>query len=138
MFVEDSDYIAIVGEKSLAVLQQSDETNRDSAERFAIEEISGYLRDRFDTDAIFSACGSSRSDLIVMFVCDIALYHLTASQPNRMGYEIRETRYNNCIKRLRDIQCGAFVPDLPRKIAGVKGDDGCSSFGGDKKHRNNW
>ena len=44
MFLEKEDYKAVVDDKTLDVVNQSDGENLARAERYAIEEISGYLR----------------------------------------------------------------------------------------------
>ena len=49
---------------------------------------------------------------IVMFLCDITLYHLTSWLPQKMGYDIREIRYRRAIEWLQGVQSGKIVPDL--------------------------
>lgn len=56
-FVNDEDYNVVIGEVALKVISQTDEDNRRNAEKEAIEEISGYLRPKYDCAAIFSAEG---------------------------------------------------------------------------------
>ena len=57
--------------------------------------------------------GNLRNRQIVMYTADIALYNMTASLPNRMGYETRQERYERAIKWLEGVQAGKIVPDLP-------------------------
>ena len=90
-----------------------------------MEEIAGYLRPVYDTDAVFSASADHRNRLIVMYTADIVLYHLTASQPQKMGSEIRKERYDRAIKWLEGVQAGKIIPDLPLKVS----EDGSSGFG---------
>ena len=113
MFITDQDYKVVIGEQALKVVSQVSQDNRANAETEAVEEISGYLRPKYDTDAIFSATGTERNRLIVMYTCDIALYHMTASAPQKMGMEIRKERYERAIKWLEGVQAGKIVPDLP-------------------------
>ena len=63
-----------------------------------MEEIEGYLRPIYDTEGIFKVEGDNRSRLIVMYACDIALYHMTAAMPQKMGSEIRKERDERAIK----------------------------------------
>jgi len=112
-YISDNDYKVVIGEHALRVVSQVDGTVRTSAERQAIEEISSYLRPKYDTTAIFSAQHPHRNSLIVMYTCDIALYHMTASLPQKMGMEIRKERYERAIKWLEGVQAGKIVPDLP-------------------------
>lgn len=125
MFISNDDYRVVIGETALKVISQSSPENIANAEAEAMEEIAGYLRPVYDTDAIFYASGKDRNRLIVMYTADIVLYHLTASQPQKMGSEIRKERYDRAIKWLEGVQAGKIVPDLPLKEA----DDGSSGFG---------
>ena len=48
-----------------------------------------------------------------MYACDIALYHMSASLPGRMGSEVRRERYERAVRWLEKVQSGVIVPDLP-------------------------
>lgn len=117
MFLNDNDYTVAIGAKALEVIQQADITNRQKAEQMAIEEISGYLRGRYDVAAIFSATDETKNAVIVMYTADITLYHLSGSMPQKMGGEIRKERYDRAIKWLQDVQSGKIMPGLPTPTA---------------------
>ncbi len=139
MFIDDNDYKVVIGEQALRVVSQTDPLNRQNAEAEAQEEISGYLRPTFDCKTIFSATGKQRNKQIVMYCCDIALYHMASSSPQKMGMEIRKERYERAIKWLEGVSKGQIVPDLPLSI----GDDGAPNgglitFGCEPKLGNNW
>lgn len=138
MFLNDEDYAVVIGEDSLKVISRASRENRDNAVLEAIEEISGYLRPVYDCEAIFSAEGDARNRLIVMYAADIALYHLVASQPQRMGSEIRKERYERAVRWLEGVQSGRIVPDLP--LIEEQGQTG--SFGtvyhAEPRLRHNW
>lgn len=125
MFIDKEDYRVVIGEAALKVISQSSPENIANAEAEAMEEIAGYLRPVYDTDAVFSASCDDRNKLIVMYTADIVLYHLTASQPQKMGSEIRKERYDRAIKWLEGVQAGKIIPDLPLKVS----EDGSSGFG---------
>ena len=125
MFIDNEDYRVVIGEAALKVISQSSPENIANAEAEAMEEIAGYLRPVYDTDAVFSASADDRNRLIVMYTADIVLYHLTASQPLKMGSEIRKERYDRAIKWLEGVQAGKIIPDLPLKVS----EDGSSGFG---------
>lgn len=116
MFIQEIDYKTVIGETALKVVTQADQETRANAELEAVEEISGYLRPKYDCDKIFSAEGDKRNRQILMFACDIALYHMAASLPGRMGMDIRKERYENALERLKQIQSGVVVPDLPEAV----------------------
>lgn len=113
MFITDEDYKVVIGDNALRIVSQVSAENRANAETEAIEEIAGYLRPKYDCPAIFSAEGESRNKLVVMYACDIALYHMAASMPQKMGVEIRKERYERAIKWLKDVQAEIILPDLP-------------------------
>ena len=106
MFITENDYAVVIGEDALKVISRASEENRANAVLEAIEEISGYLRPVYDCEAIFSAEGNARNKLIVMRTADIALYHLVASLPQKMGIEIRKERYERAIEWLEGVQSG--------------------------------
>ncbi|TFU93560.1 DUF1320 domain-containing protein [Barnesiella sp. WM24] len=138
MFIDTEDYKVVIGDAALKVVSQSSPENIANAEAEAIEEISGYLRPVYDTAAIFAATGNDRNKLLVMYTADIVLYHLTASQPQKMGSEIRKERYERAIKWLEGVQAGKIVPDLP--LAGSNDDSPGfgTSYYSFPKLRHNW
>ncbi|MDO4202291.1 MAG: DUF1320 family protein [Bacteroidales bacterium] len=139
MFITDQDYQVVIGEQALKVVSQVSTENRANAETEAVEEIAGYLRPKYDTDAIFNTSGDDRNRLIVMYTCDIAIYHMAASVPQKMGMEIRKERYERAIKWLEGVQAGKIVPDLPL-ATDESGDPTGIPFvyGSQKKLHHNW
>lgn len=113
MFIDKEDYKVVIGDAAFKVISQADPDTVANAEFEAVEEMSGYLRPVYDTEAIFSATGKARNRLVVMYTADIALYHLSAALPQKMGAEIRKERYDRAIKWLEGVQSGRIVPDLP-------------------------
>lgn len=85
MFVTEEDYRVVIGDTALKVISQVSTENRANAEAEAQEEIAGYLRPKYDTGAVFEAEGEERNRLIVMYTCDIALYHMSAAMPAEDG-----------------------------------------------------
>lgn len=139
MFITDEDYKVVIGEQALKVVSQVSAENRENAEAESIEEMAGYLRPKYDTAAIFSANGSQRNRLVVMYACDIALYHMAASTPQKMGMEIRKERYERAVKWLEGVQAGKIVPDLPLATDEQGNPVGIPLvYGSQKKIRHNW
>lgn len=139
MFISDEDYRVVIGEQALRVISQVSGDNRSNAEAEAVEEIASYLRPKYDTRAIFAASGSERNKIVVMYTCDIALYHMAASAPQKMGLEIRKERYERAVRWLEGVQSGKILPDLP---LATDADGNPSGFplvyGSQKKLRHNW
>jgi len=139
MFLTEEDYIT-TSDAALAILQQSKPGNREKAEKSAIDEISGYLRERYDIKKIFTATGDARSEMIVMRTTDISLYHLVSWLPQKMGYEIRKERYERAIKWLSDVQTGKIMPGLPT-LTGPDGEEDAGNpirFGAGIKNNYDW
>lgn len=111
-FLVKEDFKAVCDAPTLDVIGQSDEENIGRAEQYAMEEIASYLRSRYDIRSAFSKRGDERNRHLVMITCDVALYHLVAWLPKRIGFEIRETRYKNAIAWLKDVQAGKATPDI--------------------------
>ncbi len=140
MFLTTEDYAAVTDPTTLDVIQQSDEATRQRAEAYAIEEISSYLRARYDMQAAFTATGDERNKQLVMMTCDVALYHLSAWLPRRMGFEIREIRYNAVIKTLVDVH-KKLQMDLPTYTDPITGETDTGNpvkYGSGKKNKNDW
>ena len=116
MTLTEDDYKVVIGENGYKAISQLSESNVRQAEKEAQEEMAAYLRPKYDVDAIFAAEGQQRNSLIVMYLCDISLYHLSASLPQKMGSEIRKERYDRAIKWLEGVQAGKIVPDLPLPV----------------------
>lgn len=111
-FITKDDFKGVCDPMTLEVIGQADDRNLARAIGYAQEEVSSYLRSRYDVVKTFQKEGDERNAQLVMIVCDVALYHLVAWLPKRIGFEIRETRYNNAISWLKDVQAGRATPDL--------------------------
>lgn len=150
MYITDNDYRIIIGETALKVISQAEEIIRRHAESSALEEVAGYLRPMFDPSAEFALEAEARNERLVTVVCDVALYHLSASLPQRLGSEVRKERYERAIKWLEDVQKGRIVPLLPRPTddmqeqaeGGVSTEfstnNGVMAYGGGKRQSNMW
>ena len=112
-FLTIDDIRIVVDEDTFEVISQEKEESLNLAEKEAIEEISGYLRPRFDCKKAFAKQGAERNQQLVMITNDIMLYHLVSWLPKRLGYEIREIRYKMWIDWLQEVQSGKVTPDLP-------------------------
>ena len=111
-FITKDDFKAVCDPATLEVINQADQDNLNRAVGYAMEEVASYLRSRYDVAKAFAKEGGERNPQLVMILCDVTLYHLVAWLPKRIGFEIRETRYNNAISWLKDVQSGKASPDL--------------------------
>lgn len=139
MEISEQDYRTVIGESALAIVSQASAEVRQSAERMAEEEMAGYLRPRYDVAAVFGTEGEGRNPLVVMYLCDIALYNMAASLPQKMGMDVRQMRYERAIGWLEEVSKGNIVPGLPVAV----GDDGESvalttRWGSERRQGNMW
>lgn len=114
-FLHNSDFTPVCDSATLSVIDQNDTETLNRAEAYAIEEVSSYCRNRYNIDAEFAkrkTTTDQRNPLLVMRTADIALYHLVSWLPKRIGFEIRELRYNSAIDWLKDVQNGKVVPNF--------------------------
>jgi phage gp36-like protein len=137
-FITPDDFRVVIGETAFRAFSQSDTALQESAVSEAIEEVSGYLRPVYDVDRIFSATGTDRNRFLVMIVVDAALYHLSASQPQKMGSEVRRERYERAVRWLEGVQAGRIDPGLPT-VESESGDSPLGSvFIAQPRLRHNW
>jgi phage gp36-like protein len=115
MFLTTEDYKVVCGEDALIVINQADINNLQRAERHAVGEISSYLLNRYDMATAYTKTGDDRNEFLISLTCDVALYHLIAAMPKRMGYDIRKERYDRVIEWLNLAQKGNVSIELPLK-----------------------
>lgn len=116
MFLTVEDYRSVCDNYEFEYITDNAET-RKIAETAAMEQISSYLRSRYDIDRAFAAVGSGRNAMLVQCAVNISLWLMVHRLPQNMGHERRECLYNDAIKWLRDVQASKASPDLPLYIA---------------------
>ncbi len=93
-------------------ITRGDETIAQAAIDAAMAEAKGYLA-RFDCARIFSASGSKRNQLLLIFIKDIAIWHLINLCNAGTELQFRQDRYERAIDWLKAVQRGDVSPDLP-------------------------
>ena len=121
MFLEKDDYTAYINDADLEIIQKSDDEVRTKVENTVISQIKEYLSCRYNVAELFSKTGTERNDTLIMYMCDMAIYHLLSGTPGRFVSEQREKRYNDAIKWLEKINVGTINPDFPYKDAADSG-----------------
>ncbi|MHB9003507.1 MAG: phage protein Gp36 family protein [Coriobacteriia bacterium] len=106
----------------------------------SISEVSAYLMARYDIDTELAKTGSSRNNLVLKMIRDIAVYNcfLQSNQVNMP--EIRINNYKSTIAMLKEVQAErASIPGLTR-LSDIDGTSGSSylRFGGNTKRNNNY
>ena len=102
-FVNIEDYDASVHREILDALVRDDQSLVEICEDRAIAEMRCYLSKRYDCDAIFSASGPDRNQLILMMVIDIAVYHIFCIHNPQKLSQIRKDRYERAVEWMRAV-----------------------------------
>lgn len=113
-FIEPSDYDASIHAEILDAVTRSDSSIVEICEDRAIAEMKSYLQSRYDCDALFSATGDDRNQLVLMMAIDISLYHIfCAHNPQKLS-QMRVDRYNRAIEWLKKVsESKLSIADAP-------------------------
>lgn len=98
-------------EEQIDVITQGDTVILQSAIDAALSEAKGYLH-AFDIAGEFSKTGDQRNALLLIFLKDIAVWHLINICNVNTDLSLRGERYNRAIDWLKSVQKGNVVPDL--------------------------
>lgn len=115
MFIAKADLYTQILEDELTEITRDDDTLVNSAISAAIAEMKTYLYDNYDIEAIFSATGDDRHDLLVNFAADIAIWHLVARCQAGISIDDRKSRYDRAVAWLKTVKKSENYPDLPRR-----------------------
>lgn len=119
-FINIEDYDASIHREILDSLLRADSENYDPqiieiCEDRAIAEMTSYLNKTYDVNAIFSATGSDRNALILMFALDITIYHIFCQHNPYKISQIRQDRYERAVEWLKGVMKGDItIADAPR------------------------
>lgn len=113
------------------IITQGNPLVQTQAELAAQAEMESYLRDRYKVAEIFDTVqpAEDRNALVVMYMVDIATYHLHANISPENVPEIRQIRYDAAIMWLKNVAAGKISPNLPSVNDGSE-DDSIFFFGG--------
>lgn len=135
-FITIEDYRTLIADSDLEYVTKADKETREKAEKLAQSEISKYLRPRYSLTTIFNAVGEARNESIIMYMIDVALFHLFSKLPGRMGMEMRQLRYDNTIKALQEIATGKT--DLALPLIDSSDSENSIRWGSNGKKSNDW
>ena len=102
-FIELTDYDASIHREMLDALTREDEALVEICEDRAVAEMRGYLQRRYDVNAIFSATGGDRNQLILMMAVDIAIYHIFCIHNPQKISQVRKDRYDRAKEWLKQV-----------------------------------
>lgn len=107
-FININDYDASIHRDILDALVRQDESLVEICEDRAIAEMRCYLSGRYDCDAIFSAEGDNRHQLILMMALDITIYHIfSIHNPVKLS-QLRKDRYERAVEWLKAVAAGTI------------------------------
>jgi len=134
-FLTSADYGLQIRDEIRGLLTDGNDALLSSAAHAAQAEMESYLRGRFDVVAVFGALGpvsavpaagaqpavpataDQRNPQIVMYLVDLALYHLHSRQNPRNVPQIRQDRYQQVIDWLKLVRKGGLSCGLPLESA---------------------
>jgi phage gp36-like protein len=93
-------------------ITRGDDTKAQEAIDAAIEEARGYLSG-YDTDAVFNATDNDRNPVLLLYVKDIAVWHLINVANPGIDYQSKMDRYEKATHWLGKVQSGKVNPNLP-------------------------
>lgn len=114
MWITKQDLATHLRAEVIDAISRNDEAVVAASIDSAIVEAKGYLS-AYDTDAIFSTAEENRHGLLLLFVKDIAAYHLICVANINTQLELRKQRYERAVKWLTDVKNAAIAVDLPLK-----------------------
>ena len=119
-FLKDSDYDMQIRAEIRRILDGSAPGDAQPspkllrAEMTAKRQITHYLKDRVDCDALISAQDEDRDDFIVTTMIDLVLYHLYSQSSNKDISQTRQDRYSDALEWLKLAGKGEIGTDLPQ------------------------
>lgn len=102
-FINMEDYDASIHRDILDALTRDDASLVEICEDRAIAEMRCYLSKRYDCDAIFSAQGDERNQLVLMMALDIAIYHIFSIHNPQKLSQLRKDRYDRAVEWMRAV-----------------------------------
>jgi phage gp36-like protein len=102
-FIKTEDYDASIHREILDAITREDSAIVEICEDRAIASMRGYLSHRYDTDAIFSAEGTERNQLVLMMAIDIAVYHIFCIHNPQKISSVRKDRYERAMEWLKQV-----------------------------------
>lgn len=104
MFLEKADLGQSIYTEVLDAISRADQTFIDDNIGRAVEEVDGFLNQKYDTETLWLQQGDARNKVIKGICIDIALYHIH-SVTEETPVIIRE-RYDNAMQLLKAIRDG--------------------------------
>lgn len=136
MYFEYTDLSKGINEETLQVISRNQD-NAENAIKEAIQEVISYLSSRYDVKAELSKSGTSRNEMVVKLIRDVALYNcFSIYNPSKIP-EIRRQKYEDSISFLKQVQSEKATLNLTR-LQGITSPSSYVEFGSNSKRRNQY
>jgi phage gp36-like protein len=136
MYFEYLDLTKGINEETLQVISRNQD-NAENAIKEAVQEVVSYLSSRYDMKAELTKSSSSRNEMVVKLIRDIALYNcFSIYNPSKIP-EIRRQKYEDSISFLKQVQAEKATLNLTR-LQGVTSTSSYVEFGSNSKRRNQY
>jgi phage gp36-like protein len=113
MYLSEDDFKLLIKEDRHEAVIENDPSILHKAILAAQSECESYLRSRFDMNTEMARIGDNRNPALVMYMTDMAIYHMVTRINPRNVPEHRQSRYDNAIDWLEASAKGSISPDLP-------------------------
>lgn len=110
-FISKEDFDATVHRDILEAITRQDDAVVEICTERAIAEMRCYLSGRYDCDAVFSATGKERNQLVLMMLTDMAVYHLFCLHNPQKLSQMRKDRYERAVEWLKAVRRGDISVD---------------------------
>lgn len=110
-FISKEDFDATVHRDILEAVTRQDDAVVEICTDRAISEMRCYLSGRYDCDAVFSATGKERNQLVLMMLTDMAVYHLFCIHNPMKLSQMRKDRYERAVEWLKAVRRGDISVD---------------------------
>jgi phage gp36-like protein len=112
-YLTADDFEQAIREDQLNTIIQGNTALLDSAVLAAVSEAESFLRQRYNVAQVWAQTGGDRFPVLVMYLADMALYHLHSRINPRKVPELRMDRYDAAKGWLAKVADGKISPDLP-------------------------
>lgn len=137
-FLTDTDYKSQIKDNILSTVLENTASLRTDAERKAQAQLTSALNVRFDVPAIFAASGDARNAEVVMYMIDLALYHLHSRINPGQVPQLRSDRYQDAVNWMKAVASGKLEPDLPKPEFDSEGSKADVQYGGRTRRDTYW
>ncbi len=138
MWLQKEDFNTAMYEHIIDEIADFDDSAINQCIAVGTEQVKSYLKNRYDTDVIFSAEGENRNALILEYCKVVAVWELLKLCSAETLYEVWRERYDRVIEWLEGVRDGKNTPDLPKREDSEGNPVLVMKFGSNRKFKHNF